>query len=94
MPFVVPSMLAELVARHRKGASLVVSTYDGVAAPPVLYGRSLFEELRALEGDGCGKQVVKRHRGDAVEVPWPRTALSDLDVPADFERARARIQES
>jgi molybdenum cofactor cytidylyltransferase len=94
MPFVLPSMIAELVARHRKGASLVVSTYDGVVAPPILYGRPLFEELRALEGDGCGKQVVKRHRGDAVEVPWPRAALSDLDVPADFERARARIQES
>ena len=75
MPFVVPSMIAELVARHRKGASLVVSTYDGVVAPPILYGRPLFEELRTLEGDGCGKQVVKRHRGDAVEVSWPRTAL-------------------
>ena len=94
MPFVVPSMIAELVARHRLGASLVASTYDGVVAPPILYGRSLFAELRALEGDGCGKQVVKRHHGEAVEVPWPRSALSDLDVPADFERARARVEEA
>ena len=94
MPFVVPSMIAELIARHREGASLVVSTYDGVVAPPILYGRSLFAELRALEGEGCGKQVVKRHRGEATYVPWPRAALSDLDVPDDFERARARIKEA
>jgi len=94
MPFVVPSMIAELLARHRGGASLVVSTYDGVVAPPILYGRPLFEELRALTGDGCGKQVVKRHRGEAAYLPWPASALSDLDVPEDFERARARVKEA
>jgi len=92
MPFVVPAMIEELVARHRAGASLVVSTYDAVIAPPILYGRPLFAELRALVGDGCGKQVVKRHRGEAVEVAWPASALSDLDVPADFDRARLEVE--
>jgi molybdenum cofactor cytidylyltransferase len=92
MPFVLPAMIEEIVARFRKGsASLVVSTYDGVIAPPILYGRSLFPELRALAGDGCGRQVVKRHRAEAVEVAWPASALSDLDVPADFEGATARV---
>ena len=93
MPFVVPAMIEELVARYRAGGGmLVVSTYDGVVAPPILYGRSLFAELRALEGDGCGKQVVKLHRSEAVEVAWPISALSDLDIPADFELARARVE--
>jgi molybdenum cofactor cytidylyltransferase len=93
MPFVLPAMIEELVARFRQGAPLVVSTYEGVIAPPILYGRSLFSELRALAGDGCGRQVVKRHRAEAVEVAWPASALSDLDVPADFERATARVKE-
>jgi len=93
MPFVIPAMIEELVARFRADArALVVSTYDGVVAPPILYGRSLFAELRALEGDGCGKQVVKLHRSEAVEVAWPISALSDLDIPADFELARARVE--
>jgi molybdenum cofactor cytidylyltransferase len=92
MPFVLPAMIDDMVARFRKGsASLVVSTYEGVIAPPILYGRSLFAELRALSGDGCGRQVVKRHRAEAVEVAWPASALSDLDVPADFEHATARV---
>jgi molybdenum cofactor cytidylyltransferase len=94
MPFVVPEMIEEILARHRAGASLVVSSYESVIAPPILYGRSLFAELRALTGDGCGKQVVKRHRGEAVEVAWPASALSDLDVPGDFDRARARLEEA
>jgi molybdenum cofactor cytidylyltransferase len=92
MPFVVPEMIEEVVRTFRKSkAPLVVSTYEGVIAPPILYGRSLFPELRALDGDGCGKKVVKRHRGEAVEVAWPASALSDLDVPADFELARERL---
>jgi molybdenum cofactor cytidylyltransferase len=93
MPFVVPEMIRELLARFRNGtAQLVVSTYDAVVAPPILYGRALFAELRALEGDGCGRQVVKRHRSEAVEVAWPASALSDLDLPADFERARTEVE--
>ncbi len=83
MPFVTAAMIEALVARWRAGASLVVSRYGGVLAPPFLYGRQLYPELRALAGEGCGKQVIRRHRAEAVEVDWPAAALRDLDEPAD-----------
>jgi len=93
MPFVSAAMVRAVVERFRKGdAPLVVSTYGDVLAPPILYGRPLFDELRALDGDGCGKRVVKAHRAEAVELQWPPAALSDLDVPEDVDRARARIE--
>jgi CTP:molybdopterin cytidylyltransferase MocA len=63
-----------------------------VLAPPMLYGRSLFPELRALDGEGCGKRVVKRHRDEALEVAWPASALTDLDLPEDVDRVRTRIE--
>jgi molybdenum cofactor cytidylyltransferase len=86
MPLVDASMLATLVARYRATrAPLVVSDYDGVRAPPVLYDRRLFPELLTLDGGG-GKQVVARHRADAVAVSWSPRALADLDEPADHER--------
>jgi molybdenum cofactor cytidylyltransferase len=86
MPLVDASMLATLVARYRETrAPLVVSDYAGVRAPPVLYDRRLFPELLTLDGGG-GKQVVARHRADAVAVSWPLRALADLDEPADHER--------
>jgi len=92
MPFVTASMMETLVERYRETtAPLVVSEYDGVNAPPILYDRSLFSELGAMEGEGCGKQVVKKHRSEAAVVAWPAEALADVDVPDDYERARAGL---
>jgi molybdenum cofactor cytidylyltransferase len=91
MPLVTAEMIAGLVARYRAStAPLVTSDYQGVNAPPMLYDRSLFGELRAMRGGGCGKQVVKRHRSEAEVLTWPAEALTDLDVPGDFEKLTAR----
>jgi molybdenum cofactor cytidylyltransferase len=92
MPLVDAAMLRALLAQYRAGsAPLVVSSYDGVDAPPILYDRVLFPELRVLEGEGCGKKVVKRHTAEAIRVRWPVQALTDLDVPADLDRVRAQL---
>ena len=92
MPRVTADMVRTLVEGYRSGTRpLVVSTYAGVEAPPMLYDRSLFPELLALEGDGCGKRVVKRHREESLQVPWPASALADLDVPADVDAAQAEL---
>ena len=60
-------------------------------APPMLYDRSLFDELLSMEGEGCGKQVVKRHREEAIAVSWPSERLLDLDVPDDYDRVKALV---
>jgi molybdenum cofactor cytidylyltransferase len=92
MPFVTARMIETLVERYRETtAPLVVSDYAGVNAPPIVYDRSLFAELGAMEGEGCGKQVVKKHRSEAVAVPWPAEALADVDVPEDYERVKAAL---
>lgn len=90
MPFVTPEMLAGLIARFRSSeAPLVISDYEGVNAPPMLYDRSLFGELLAMTGEGCGRQVVKQHRGEAEVLSWPVSALTDLDVPDDYTRVKS-----
>jgi molybdenum cofactor cytidylyltransferase len=92
MPLVSAAMIAALVDRFRAGrAALVISNYEGVVAPPVLYGSALFAELRALEAGDAGRQVVQRHRREADEIAWPASALADLDAPGDLERARAAL---
>ncbi len=89
MPYVTAEMIAAMVACYRRSqAPLVVSDYEGVHAPPMLYDRSLFEELTAMTETGCGKQVVKRHRHEAEVLAWPALALSDLDLPEDYARVR------
>jgi molybdenum cofactor cytidylyltransferase len=87
MPFVSAPMLAEIVARYRlTSAPLVISDFAGVNAPPMLYDRTLFAELLTMTGEGCGRQVVKRHRHEAEVLAWPAAALADLDVPDDYAR--------
>ena len=94
MPFVTSGMIETLVEKYRRGtAPLVISDYAGVNAPPMLYDRSLFEELSIPEGHGCGKQVVKRHRQEAESASWPAEALTDLDAPEDYERVKASMGE-
>jgi molybdenum cofactor cytidylyltransferase len=94
MPFVDAAMIRAVVARHREGgAAVVASRYGGVPAPPTLYARALFAELRGGEGEGRGREVVRRHAGEAAFVDWPASALADVDEAADLDRARARLGE-
>jgi len=90
MPFVTSEMIAAMIERYRTTeAPLVISDYEGVNAPPMLYDRSLFNELKLMTGEGCGRQVVKRHRHEAEVLSWPAAALADIDVPEDYERMKA-----
>jgi molybdenum cofactor cytidylyltransferase len=93
MPFVTTAMIVSLIEKYRYSAApLVISDYDGVNAPPMLYDRSLFPELAASDGQGCGKQVVKRHRHEAESASWPPEALIDLDAPEDYERVKTSME--
>jgi molybdenum cofactor cytidylyltransferase len=93
MPFISAPMIAEVVARYRaSSAPLVISDFAGVNAPPMLYDRCLFSELLSMTGEGCGRQVVKRHRHEAEVIAWPTAALADLDVPADYSRLQGAAE--
>ncbi len=77
--------LAMLVAAARgTDAPLVVSRYGDVTAPPLLFRRSLFDELLAWTGEGCGKAVVQAHSREAMYVDRPEGLLADVDTPEDF----------
>ncbi|MCY4025186.1 MAG: NTP transferase domain-containing protein, partial [Acidobacteria bacterium] len=91
-PFVTGPIVADLVTRYRAStAPLVISAHGEVNAPPMLYDRALFSELQQMKGEGCGRQVVRRHRDEAVAVSWPEAALQDIDVPEDYERIKAEL---
>jgi molybdenum cofactor cytidylyltransferase len=94
MPFVEPAMIAAVVARWREtGAPAVTSRYGATSAPPTLYARALFPRLTGGTGDGRGREVVRGLGAEARFVDWPASALSDLDVAEDLERARARLEQ-
>jgi molybdenum cofactor cytidylyltransferase len=89
MPLVTSAMVRALVERHRgTGAPLVASRYGGVVAPPALYARAVFAELRGGEGEGRGREVLRRRAGEVAFADFPAEALADVDEPGDLERAR------
>jgi len=93
MPFVTAAMIEALLGRYAATAApLVVSSYDGVDAPPMVYDRSLFAELQAMRGGDCGKRVVRRHRHEAEVLAWPAAALADLDRPEDYARLQSHLE--
>ena len=74
MPLVTSDMITRVVGRYRDStAPLVLSSYEGINAPPTLYDRALFRELTALEDP-------------AAESRWSsaiaRKPLSWIDRPA------------
>lgn len=78
---------AAMCARHRAGASLVASGYDGAMGIPVLFGAAHFSELAALPEGARGKDVLSAHRNRsyAAVIPLPDGGL-DVDTPADLAR--------
>ena len=94
-PFVTVDMLKQAVETYQRGeARLVVSDYDGVMAPPHLWHRDYFDELASGEGDQGAKRFINRHIEEAAILRFPGDALFDIDLPEDYERARARAEAS
>lgn len=91
MPHVTTAMLSALrSAAQADAAPLHVSRYGDVHAPPLLFRRALWSELRAWHGEGCGKAVVRAHLAEATLHDWPAAALQDVDTPADYAALTAR----
>lgn len=85
MVHVTEKMVRSLVqAAPESRAPLIVSRYGNTPAPPALFRRTLFDELLASTGEGCGRSVIERHRDAAHWIDWPVTALADVDTPQQF----------
>jgi molybdenum cofactor cytidylyltransferase len=86
-PQVGPEIINALIARYRAtGAPIVMPSYGGIAANPVLFAFDLFPELAQVTGDEGARAIVKRHADRVAMVPVsdgppPR----DVDTEADYQ---------
>ena len=86
-PGLTADRVRRIVSAWSPGAQLVLPVHDGRAGHPVLFTPPLWPELRALQGDTGGRDVVKRHISNAIQVP--ETPLPDLDTDEDLRRFQA-----
>jgi molybdenum cofactor cytidylyltransferase len=87
-PFVTPAIVERLVADWRaSGAAIVAPVYRGQRGNPVLFGRGVFPELLAIQGDQGARAILAanpaRVRAVAFDDDRP---LADIDTPEDYER--------
>lgn len=83
-PLLTPDVLRQLVAAWDASRPRAVACeYAGTIGVPALFSRSLFEELRALEGDHGAKRVLQRHASEIARIPFEPGSL-DIDAPEDL----------
>jgi molybdenum cofactor cytidylyltransferase len=89
-----PDAIRRIVARWREtNAEIVVPAYAGDDRPahPVLFARSVYPELVALDGDVGAKSVVARDPGRVAIAPLDWSAPRDVDTIEDLKLAAADL---
>jgi CTP:molybdopterin cytidylyltransferase MocA len=86
-PLVRPETVGRLLAAHRQGGSIVRPERGGRHGHPVIFDRSVFDELRRADPAIGAKAVVHAHGNDIVNVPIDDDgAFHDIDTPEDYDR--------
>lgn len=85
-PAVAPSTIDAMIECFRAaGAPLLIPRYQGRRGHPVLFSRSIFDEILALPSSASAKQVVHAHHHAAVYVDVADPGvLQDVDTPGDY----------
>ena len=75
--------------RTHNQSHIVAPVYQGRRGTPVLFGRPLFADLGAVQGDKGGRDLIARHtdRLATVEVDDPKV-FQDIDLLEDYKRLR------
>ena len=77
--------LQRLIARFGEGGCTAVASLAGeTTMPPILFDRSWFAKLGALQGD-VGARALLRERMDEVATV-PIDSAEDLDTPEDYAK--------
>lgn len=92
VPLVSSTTVRALLAAHRTtGAPVVRPMRAGRHGHPVIFDRSVFDELRRADDTQGAKAVVQAHLHQSVEVPIEDEGpFYDVDTPADYERVFGR----
>ena len=95
VPLVAPDTCRRVLAAWRATRKRIVRPARGdVHGHPVLFDRSLFDELRAADPQIGAKAVVRAHDGEILNVEVEDDgAFLDVDTDAEYQALLARLRE-
>lgn len=71
--------------RDTSGKTIVASSYAGTLGVPVLFSRSVFQELLSLDDKAGAKSIVLRNRERVAPLSFPEGEI-DIDTWEDWEK--------
>ena len=86
-PFVDTWLLNLLVMAKGKDG-IVVSAYNDVQGPPVLFDKVYLDDLLALKGAEGAKKVIQQYPHAIVEITFPQGGI-DIDTVVDYEKLKS-----
>ncbi|MGH8772846.1 MAG: nucleotidyltransferase family protein [Burkholderiales bacterium] len=85
MPFVSPETLRIVVCHLEAGATIAAPSFNGQRGHPVGFGRSLYAELLALDGDSGARILLTRHASEVKLFECDDNGICrDIDTQADL----------
>jgi molybdenum cofactor cytidylyltransferase len=87
IPMVAPATIAHVVEAWRRTRAPIVRPALGVRrGHPVIFDRTVFDELRQTPLDAGAREVVRAHFSEIVNVPvTDQGCIMDVDTPADYQ---------
>ena len=93
-PAMTPTIIGAVFGAYiESGAAIVQARYQGVIGHPVLFDRSLFDELDSVEGDRGARQVIARHPDLVQFADMDQDAPLDIDTESDYERVLCQFRD-
>ena len=83
-PFVDRDFLVKAIEAWRSGAKIVSPVYKGKKGHPVLFDKSLFDEILSLQKREMIRDVIHRHESEHHLVEAGEWTVIDLDTPESF----------
>lgn len=74
-----------LEAQNKSGVPITACSYTEIIGTPVLFHKSVFPELMALQGDVGAKRIIQNRKQDVVTVPFEK-GIVDIDTPDDYDK--------
>ena len=86
-PGITPEIITRLADEWRRSdAPVALCSYQGRKGHPMIFARSLFDQLETLHGDKAAWNLVDAHANTVLEVDLSLPFPEDINTPEDFER--------
>ncbi|HEX6046574.1 MAG TPA: nucleotidyltransferase family protein [Pyrinomonadaceae bacterium] len=86
-PGITPEIIDCLAEEWSKtDAPIALCSYQGRKGHPMIFARSLFDQLEVLHGDKAAWKLVDANARSVLEVPLALPFPEDINTPEDFER--------